>query len=47
MNNVLVILRKEIKGYFVSPINATKLVVNPNGGDPSLLTGVYRIALVN
>jgi len=38
---------KVIRGYFVSPINATKLVVSPTGGDPSLLTGVYRLALVN
>jgi Flp pilus assembly protein TadG len=38
---------KVIRGYFVSPVNATALVVSPTGGDPSLLTGAYRIALVN
>jgi hypothetical protein len=38
---------KVIRGYFVSPVNATKLVVSPTGGDPSLLTGVYNIKLVN
>jgi hypothetical protein len=38
---------KVIRGYFVSPINGTKLVVSPTGGDPSLLTGVYNIRLVN
>jgi len=38
---------KVIRGYFLSPINATKLVVSPTGGDPSLLTGSYRIALIN
>ena len=38
---------KVIRGYFVSPINATQLVVSPTGGDPSLLTGVYNIRLVN
>jgi len=38
---------KVIRGYFVSPINATKLVVSPTGGDPSLLTGAYNIKLVN
>jgi len=38
---------KVIRGFFVSPVNATKLVVDPTKGDPSLLTGVYRLALVN
>jgi hypothetical protein len=38
---------KVIRGFFVSPVNATALVVSPTGGDPSLLTGAYRIALVN
>jgi Flp pilus assembly protein TadG len=38
---------KVIRGFFVSPVNATSLVVSPTGGDPSLLTGAYRIALVN
>jgi hypothetical protein len=38
---------KVIRGFFVSPVNATKLVVDPTKGDPSLKTGVYRIALVN
>src|SRR5262245_29170645 len=38
---------KVIRGFFVSPVNATELVVSPTGGDPSLLTGAYRIALVN
>lgn len=38
---------KVIRGYFVSPVNATKLVVSPTGGNPSLLTGVYKIALIN
>jgi len=28
-------------------VNATQLVVSPTGGDPSLLTGVYRVALIN
>lgn len=38
---------KVIKGYFVSPVNADKLIVNPNAPAASLETGVYRIKLTN
>lgn len=38
---------KVIRGYFVSPVNATKLVVSPTGGNPSLLTGAYKVALID
>jgi Flp pilus assembly protein TadG len=38
---------KVIRGYFVSPVNATQLVVAPNHGDPSLLTGVFKVQLIN
>jgi Flp pilus assembly protein TadG len=38
---------KVIKGYFTSPVNADKLVINPNAPGASLETGVYRIKLIN
>jgi Flp pilus assembly protein TadG len=38
---------KVIIGYFVSPVNAASLVVSPTGGNPSLLTGVYNVSLIN
>jgi hypothetical protein len=38
---------KVIRGYFVSPVNATKLVVSPTGGDSQLNTGVYILHLVD
>jgi hypothetical protein len=38
---------KVIRGYFVSPINATQLVVSPTGGSASLNTGVYVLKLVD
>lgn len=38
---------KVIKGYFVSPVNADQLVVNPNAPAATLNTGVYSIKLTN
>jgi Flp pilus assembly protein TadG len=38
---------KVIKGYFTSPVNADKLVINPNAPAASLETGVFRIKLTN
>lgn len=38
---------KVIRGYFVSPINGDELVVNPNAGQATLDTGVYKITLTN
>jgi hypothetical protein len=38
---------KVIRGYFVSPVNATKLVVSPSGGDADLNTGVYVLGLID
>jgi Flp pilus assembly protein TadG len=38
---------KVIRGYFVSPVNAEQLVVNPTGTGASLETGVYTIRLTN
>ena len=38
---------KVIRGYFVSPVNADQLIVNPNGPGATLETGVYRIKLTN
>jgi Flp pilus assembly protein TadG len=38
---------KIIRGYFVSPVNGDKLVVNPNAGEATLDTGVYKISLTN
>lgn len=38
---------KVIRGYFVSPVNATQLVVSPTGGDADLNTGVYVLHLVD
>lgn len=38
---------KVIRGYFVSPVNATQLVVAPTGGDADLNTGVYVLHLVD
>ena len=38
---------KVIRGYFVSPVNATKLEVSPTGGEAELNTGVYVLGLVD
>lgn len=38
---------KTIRGYFVSPVNATQLVVSPSGGDAELPTGVYVLGLID
>jgi hypothetical protein len=38
---------KVIRGYFVSPVNATKLVISPDGGDSQLNTGVYVLGLID
>jgi Flp pilus assembly protein TadG len=38
---------KVIRGYFISPINGEDLVVDPDGGEASLDTGVYKITLTN
>jgi hypothetical protein len=38
---------KVIRGYFVSPVNAEKLVVSQNGGQSLLDTGVMPIKLTN
>ena len=38
---------KVIRGYFVSPVNAIKLVVSPTGGDSQLNTGVYVLGLID
>jgi Flp pilus assembly protein TadG len=38
---------KVIRGYFISPINGEHLVVNPNAGEATLDTGVYKITLTN
>jgi hypothetical protein len=38
---------KVIRGYFVSPVNATQMVISPTGGQSTLNTGVYRVALVD
>ena len=38
---------KVIKGYFVAPVNAEKLVVSPNGGTATLNTGLYILHLSN
>lgn len=38
---------KVIRGYFVSPVNAEQLTIDPNGTGASLETGVYRIKLTN
>lgn len=38
---------KVIRGYFVSPVNATQLVVSPTGGDSQLNTGVYVLGLID
>ncbi|HEX5014458.1 MAG TPA: pilus assembly protein TadG-related protein [Candidatus Limnocylindrales bacterium] len=39
--------QKVIRGYFVSPVNAAVFVVDPKGGNPTLDTGVRKLALVN
>ncbi len=39
--------QKVIRGYFVSPVNATKLVVSPTGGSAQLATGVYVLGLID
>ncbi len=39
--------QKVIRGYFVSAVNATDLVVSPTGGSPTLSTGVYILKLVD
>ena len=38
---------KVIRGYFVSPVNATQLVVSPTGGTAGLNTGVYVLKLTD
>jgi hypothetical protein len=38
---------KVIRGYFVSPVNATKLVIAPTGGTAQLNTGVFKLSLVD
>lgn len=38
---------KVIRGYFVSPVNAEQLVVDPSGPGATLETGVYTIRLTN
>ena len=38
---------KVIRGYFVSPVNASKLVVTPTGGTAQLNTGTFKINLVD
>lgn len=38
---------KVIRGYFISPINAEQLVVNPDAPAATLNTGVYSIKLTN
>jgi Flp pilus assembly protein TadG len=38
---------KVIRGYFVSPVNGTQLVVSPTGGDAQLNTGVYVLGLID
>lgn len=38
---------KVIRGYFVSPVNATKLVISPTGGTAQLNTGVFKLSLVD
>lgn len=38
---------KTIRGYFVSPVNASQLVVSPSGGDAQLNTGVYVLGLID
>jgi hypothetical protein len=38
---------KVIRGYFVSPVNATKLVVSPTGGEAQLDTGAVKIGLTD
>jgi hypothetical protein len=38
---------KVIKGYFVPPLNADQLVVNPNAPGATLNTGVYSVKLSN
>ncbi|MGK2851940.1 MAG: pilus assembly protein TadG-related protein [Candidatus Limnocylindrales bacterium] len=39
--------QKVITGYFVSPVNADQLVVNPNAPGATLETGTYSIKLTN
>jgi Flp pilus assembly protein TadG len=36
-----------IRGYFVSPVNATQLIVSPTGGTPGLQTGAYTLKLID
>jgi Flp pilus assembly protein TadG len=38
---------KVVRGYFVSPINGDELVVDPDAGEATLDTGVYKITLTN
>ena len=38
---------KVIKGYFVSPVNADQLVVNPNAPGATLNTGTYSVKLTD
>jgi hypothetical protein len=38
---------KVIIGYFVSPVNAAVFVVDPLGANPTLNTGVFKLALID
>jgi Flp pilus assembly protein TadG len=38
---------KVIRGYFVSPVNGSALVVKNGGGDASVVTGAYSVRLTN
>jgi Flp pilus assembly protein TadG len=38
---------KVIRGYFVSPVNAEQLVINPGAPGATLETGVYEVRLTN
>jgi hypothetical protein len=33
--------------HFVSPVNAAVFIVDPNGGNPTLDTGVRKLALID
>jgi hypothetical protein len=38
---------KVIIGYFVSPVNAAVFVVDPLGANPTLNTGIFKLALID
>ena len=38
---------KVIRGYFVSPVNAAVFVVDQDGGNPTLDTGIRKLALID